>query len=684
MKKFARSPGFFVLIALAALLVASQVMGRSPERTKIKPSDLRKEIQAGRVDSAKLFTRSNTITGELTNKEGKVVKYRSTYAPETEDEFVALLDEKDVTYDTDSEEDSIWLSLLFNFLPFLLMIGLFLWLINSTQGGGNRIMQFGKAKAKVMSKDQPKTTFADVAGCDEAIEELHEIKEFLENPAKFAAIGAKVPKGVLLYGPPGTGKTLLAKAVAGEAGVPFLSISGSDFVEMFVGVGASRVRDLFEQAKASAPSIIFVDEIDAVGRHRGAGLGGGHDEREQTLNQLLVEMDGFDARVGVIMIAGTNRPDILDPALLRPGRFDRQIMVDRPDLEGRKAIFRIHAKGKPLAADVELDVMARSTPGFTGADIANVLNEAALFAARRGKQVISQSEMEAAIDRVLAGPEKKSRIMNEHERKVTAYHEAGHALVGHVLPNCDPIHKVTIIPRGRALGLTLALPTEDRYSETRSGLRDRLAMLLGGRTAEELIFSEITTGASNDIERATSIARAMVTEYGMSDILGPQQLGEKNGEVFLGRDIGRQANYSDAIATKIDAEVRMFIDTAHSTALDILTTHRDVLEKFTQALLQKETLDKPDIDDLFKDLPKWSKSPDVHVTPTPAPIDPPRVTVDEPELAAVRRTALSRVRNKLGKAISGSDDDANSGGGHGDSNSGGRRPAIRPGTAPST
>ncbi len=674
MKKFARSPGFFVLAALGLLLIASQMMNRSPAREKVKPSDLKNEIEAGNVLSAKLFTRSNSITGELRTEDGKTVRYRSSYAPETEDELVTLLDQKKVSYDTDPERESIWLSLLFNFLPFLLMIGLFLWLINSTQGGGNRIMQFGKARAKVMSKDQPKTTFADVAGCDEAIEELREIKEFLENPAKFAAIGAKIPKGVLLYGPPGTGKTLLAKAVAGEAGVPFLSISGSDFVEMFVGVGASRVRDLFEQAKAAAPAIIFVDEIDAVGRHRGAGLGGGHDEREQTLNQLLVEMDGFDTRSGVIMIAGTNRPDILDPALLRPGRFDRQIMVDRPDLEGRKAIFRIHAKGKPLAADVELDVMARQTPGFTGADIANVLNEAALIAARRGKQVIGQSEMEAAIDRVLAGPEKKSRVMSEHERRVTAYHEAGHALVGHVLPTCDPIHKVTIIPRGRALGLTLALPTEDRYTETRSGLRDRLAMLLGGRTAEELIFAEITTGAANDIERATGIARAMVTEYGMSERLGPQQLGEKNTEVFLGRDIGRQANYSDEIAAAIDAEIRMFIDTAHATAMDILVTHREVLERFAQQLLVKETLDKDEIDQLFKDLPTWDKSPDEQIRPEPAPIDPTPAPVSEPELAGVRRAGLAKVRNRLGKAITGSAEGAD----------GARRPAIRPGAAPQT
>ena len=418
------------------------------------------------------------------------------------------------------------MSILGSILPLFLIVGAFLFLMNSMQGGGSRVMQFGKAKARQVSKDDPKVTFADVAGCDEAVEELQEIKDFLQNPARFHAIGAKIPKGVLLYGPPGTGKTLLARAVAGEAGVPFFSISGSDFVEMFVGVGASRVRDLFEQAKAAAPSIIFVDEIDAVGRHRGAGLGGGHDEREQTLNQMLVEMDGFDTRAGVILIAASNRPDILDPALLRPGRFDRQVVVDRPDLEGRKAILAVHAKGKPLEPNVRLDVLARRTPGFTGADLANLMNEAALLAARRNLQMIGHAELEAAIDRVMAGPERKSRVMSEQEKLTIAYHESGHALVGHVLRGTDPIHKVSIVARGRALGWTLALPLEDKYLHTRSELEDSMAMLLGGRTAEELVFGEITTGASDDIERCTDIARGMVTQYGMSDRLGPQQLGQ--------------------------------------------------------------------------------------------------------------------------------------------------------------
>jgi cell division protease FtsH len=472
------------------------------------------------------------------------------------------------------------------------------------QGGGNRVMQFGKARAKVVSKDQPKVTFADVAGADEAVEELQEIKEFLEAPAKFQAMGAKIPKGVLLFGPPGTGKTLLARAVAGEAGVPFFSISGSDFVEMFVGVGASRVRDLFEQAKANAPAIIFVDEIDAVGRHRGAGLGGGHDEREQTLNQLLVEMDGFDTRAGVILIAATNRPDILDPALLRPGRFDRQIVVDRPDLEGRRAILNVHAKGKPLAKGVDIDVLARRTPGFTGADLANLMNEAALLAARRGFKEIGMPQLEEAIDRVIAGPERKSRLISDKEKRVIAYHEGGHALVGHALPNADPIHKVSIIARGRALGWTLALPTEDKYLVSRSQLRDELAMLMGGRTAEELIFQDPTTGAQNDIERATQIARSMVTEYGMSDEIGPQQLGQKNGEVFLGRDLGHQPNYSDEVAARIDAEVRKLIEEGHREATEILTLHRATLDRLADALVEKETLDTDEVMAILQDVPK--------------------------------------------------------------------------------
>ena len=658
MKKMQRSAGIYVALVVLMLVVASRVLSSGSGREKVDLSIFESQIAEGKVVNAKIATRSNVISAELKETvKGKEKiagqKIRVAYPAEYEDELVGELKSAKVRYEVDAENGVSLLSIVLNFLPIVLLIGAFFWLMSSMQGGGSRIMQFGKSRAKMQSKDAPKVTFADVAGADEAIEELREIKDFLENPAKFAAIGAKIPKGVLLYGPPGTGKTLLAKAVAGEAGVPFFSISGSDFVEMFVGVGASRVRDLFEQAKTNAPAIIFVDEIDAVGRHRGAGMGGGHDEREQTLNQMLVEMDGFEARTGVIMIAATNRPDILDPALLRPGRFDRQIVVDRPDLEGRKAIFKVHAKGKPFAADVDLEVMARQTPGFTGADIANLLNESALIAARRGKTIITMDEMESASDRVMAGSERRSLVLSEKERWNTAVHETGHALVGHVLEGCDPIHKVTIIPRGRALGLTMSLPIEDKYNHSRSGLRDQLAMLLGGRTAEELFFDELTTGASNDIERATAIARSMVTEYGMSDLLGPQQFGEKNGEVFMGRDFGRQANYSDSVASLIDTETRKFIDSAHATAFEILLTHRDTLEKFARALIERETLDVKDINELFKDLPTWTKKPDEAVRQEPAPIDPPAVVVEETPVTVAKESAFSRVRNRAGRAVRG-------------------------------
>jgi cell division protease FtsH len=459
------------------------------------------------------------------------------------------------------------------------------------QGGGNRMMSFGKSKAKLVSKDAPKVTFADVAGAAEAVEELHEIKDFLENPAKFQSMGARIPKGVLLFGPPGTGKTLLARAVAGEAGVPFFSISGSDFVEMFVGVGASRVRDLFEQAKANAPAIIFMDEIDAVGRHRGAGMGGGHDEREQTLNQLLVEMDGFDVKTGVILIAATNRPDILDPALLRPGRFDRQIVVDRPDLAGRKEILRVHARGKPLTADADLDVIARRTPGFTGADLANLINEAALMSARQGEEEVSMASLEAAIDRVIGGPERKTRLMGEQEKRTIAYHEGGHTIVGHALPHADPVHKVSIIPRGQALGWTLSLPTEDKYLVSRGELIDQLAMMLGGRVAEELTIGDFTTGASNDIAKATATARNMVTEYGMSSVLGPVKLGQSDSQPFLGKEFGHSPDYSAEVAAEIDREIRALIDEAHDEALEILVANREVLEELADALIEQETVE---------------------------------------------------------------------------------------------
>jgi cell division protease FtsH len=474
-------------------------------------------------------------------------------------------------------------------------------MMRQMQGGGNKVMSFGKSQAKLLGKETPKVTFEDVAGVDEAKEELQEVIEFLKSPAKFNQLGAKIPKGVLLYGPPGSGKTLLARAVAGEAGVAFFSISGSDFVEMFVGVGASRVRDLFKQAKTNSPCIIFMDEIDAVGRHRGAGLGGGHDEREQTLNQLLVEMDGFDQNIGVILIAATNRPDVLDPALLRPGRFDRRIVVDRPDLLGREQILNVHAKGKPLDKDVDLKVLARRTPGFVGSDLANLVNEAALLASREGKKTISMVDFEASIDRVIAGPEKKSRLMNEREKEIVAYHESGHALVAKLLPNCDPVHKVSIIPRGSAaLGYTLQLPTEDRFLISKSELMQRLSVLLGGRVAEEIIFKDITTGAQNDLERATKIARQMVTEYGMSDTIGPMTLGRKEHQVFLGKDISEDRNYSDEIAFQIDKEVENIIDSAYNKAKEILTKNKRRLVKIAKTLLQKETLEGEELNSLLK------------------------------------------------------------------------------------
>ncbi len=516
--------------------------------------------------------------------------------------------------DVDVPQDSVLLSLLFSLLPVVLIVLLLFFFMSQMQGGGSRIMNFGKSKAKALNKDMPKTTFGDVAGADEAVEELEEIKEFLQEPAKFQAVGAKIPKGVLLYGPPGTGKTLLARAVAGEAGVPFFSISGSDFVEMFVGVGASRVRDLFEQAKANAPAIVFVDEIDAVGRHRGAGLGGGHDEREQTLNQLLVEMDGFDVTGGVILIAATNRPDILDPALLRPGRFDRQIAVSAPDMLGREAILKVHAAGKPMADDVKLAAVARRTPGFTGADLANVLNEAALLTARGGSKLIDNAALDEAIDRVIAGPQKRTRLMNEQEKLITAYHEGGHALVAAALPNTDPVHKITILPRGRALGYTMVLPDQDKYSTTRAEMLDQLAYMLGGRAAEEMVFHDPTTGAANDIEKATAVARAMVTQYGMTERLGAIRYGQEQGEVFLGMDRGNSRDYSEDVAAAIDEEVRAFIDTAHHEAYEILVDNRDVLDALVTELLEKETLDKEQVATIFEPLrrrperPAWTGS----------------------------------------------------------------------------
>jgi cell division protease FtsH len=603
-KRFSRTALVYLVIAFAVLFLGIQLFSPAPEREDLSLSEFTAELDDGQVAEATVKDQDHVLEGEL--QDG--TKFKTVFAAEYTDDLIRQMRsaEPPIKIEADQQKDSLWTGLLFSLLPTVLLIGAFLLVMNALQGGGNRVMQFGKSRAKQVSKDQPSVTFSDVAGCDEAVEELQEIKAFLQDPARFQAMGARIPKGVLLYGPPGTGKTLLARAVAGEAGVPFFPISGSDFVEMFVGVGASRVRDLFEKAKEAAPAIVFVDEIDAVGRHRGAGMGGGHDEREQTLNQLLVEMDGFDAQTGVILIAATNRPDILDPALLRPGRFDRQIVVDQPDLEGRKAILDVHAKGKPLDTDVRLDVLARRTPGFTGADLANLMNEAALLTARRDATIITMRAMEDSIDRVLAGPERRTRVMSEREKNVIAYHEGGHTLVGHVLEGTDPIHKVSIVARGRALGWTLALPTEDKYLKTKGELLDAMTMLLGGRTAEELVFGEPTTGASDDIERCTEIARNMVTTYGMSEVLGPQQLGggQQQREVFLGRDYGHESAYSDEVAGQIDGEVRALVEGAHDRARHILTTHRATLDRLASALVEKETLDDSDLAEVFGPIDK--------------------------------------------------------------------------------
>jgi cell division protease FtsH len=593
----------YLLVVLAALWIFLAFATRGPQATRLSLSRFENEVAAGNVLSATFLQRDQKVVGKLVDQ----TRYETTYPEQYQDQLTTKIHDAPnrINDSTDPQNGSVIVSALLQIgLPILLIGALLLFFMNQMQGGGNRVMAFGKAKAKVVAKDQPKTTFTDVAGVDEAVEELQEIKEYLENPAKFQAMGAKVPKGLLLYGPPGTGKTLLGRAVAGEAGVPFLSISGSDFVEMFVGVGAARVRDLFEQAKQSAPAIVFIDEIDAVGRHRGAGLGGGHDEREQTLNQLLVEMDGFDTKTGVILMAATNRPDILDPALLRPGRFDRQIVIDRPDLEGRKGILRVHGRGKPIDPSVDMDVIARRTPGFTGADLANVINEGALLTARRSKPAITMLELEEAIDRVVAGPERRTRVISEREKRIIAYHEGGHALVAYLLPNADPVHKISVIPRGRALGFTLTLPTEDKFMVAREELIDELAMLLGGRVAEELIFGDITTGAQNDLDRATKIARQMVTEYGMSDRLGPLTLGQKSGEVFLGRDFASHPDYSDQVAFEIDSEIRALIDRAHDEALEILTEHRERLDRIAAALIEKETLEKEDLANLLDGVEK--------------------------------------------------------------------------------
>ncbi|MEV1082094.1 ATP-dependent zinc metalloprotease FtsH [Streptomyces sp. NBC_00457] len=617
-KRYFRGPVMWIVLAVLAVVVLMQVVGSSGGYKTVDTGQVVQAINENKVEAAKLTT-GDEQTIKVTLKDGQKIegssKIQASYIGDQGVTIAGTLQQKyqdkQITdgYTVSPSKQNPFVGILLSLLPFVLIVVVFLFLMNQMQGGGSRVMNFGKSKAKLITKDTPKTTFSDVAGSDEAVEELQEIKEFLQEPAKFQAVGAKIPKGVLLYGPPGTGKTLLARAVAGEAGVPFYSISGSDFVEMFVGVGASRVRDLFEQAKANAPAIVFVDEIDAVGRHRGAGLGGGHDEREQTLNQLLVEMDGFDVKGGVILIAATNRPDILDPALLRPGRFDRQIAVDRPDMQGRLEILKVHQKGKPVAPDVDLSAVARRTPGFTGADLSNVLNEAALLTARGDKKLIDNHFLDEAIDRVVAGPQKRTRIMSDKEKKITAYHEGGHALVAAASPNSDPVHKITILSRGRALGYTMVLPEEDKYSTTRNEMLDQLAYMLGGRAAEELVFHDPTTGAANDIEKATATARAMVTQYGMTERLGAIKFGGDNTEPFLGREMAHQRDYSEEVAALVDEEVKKLIETAHNEAWEILVENRDVLDNLVLALLEKETLNKEQIAEIFAPIVKRPPRP---------------------------------------------------------------------------
>jgi cell division protease FtsH len=588
MSRFFKSAAFPILIVVVLAFFAQKLISPG-EREKVPTySDFRTQVENGQIKSVTVNTKDNTL--DVTLQTGK--KYETAYPDNTEPALVNSLEANKVPIEVKGKGGSGWVTVLTYVLPFVIFLLFWLFIINQMQGGGSKVMSFGKSRAKRMSVDSPKISFRDVAGVDEAVEELHEIKEFLENPKKFQALGARIPKGVLLYGPPGTGKTLLARAVAGEAGVPFFSISGSDFVEMFVGVGASRVRDLFEQAKQNSPCIIFMDEIDAVGRHRGAGLGGGHDEREQTLNQLLVEMDGFEMKDNIILIAATNRPDILDPALLRPGRFDRQIVVDRPDRKGRAQILAVHTRGKPLAKEIDLDKLAAQTPGFTGADLSNLVNEAALLAARVGRREITHEHLEEGIMRVIAGPEKKTRVMSEKERRVTAFHEMGHALVAHYLENTDPVHKISVISRGQALGYTISLPTEDKFLTTRAELLDTMAMTLGGRAAEELVFSEVTTGASNDLEKVTATAKQMVMRFGMSEKLGPRVFGHDHGQPFLGREFNSEPDYSDDVAREIDAEIRRIVEEAHQVARDILSDHRDELDRTSEILLRRETIER--------------------------------------------------------------------------------------------
>ncbi len=623
--KRSRSPIAVILVVLLLALLLPALLGGRQDGPPVSFSEFLTQVDNGQVKTATVETRDNSVKVET--KTGR--EYEVGYPEDYGTELVQDLRGAQVPFDVKDSSGNALVTILTYALPFLLFIGLWIFLIRRMQPGGSKVMSFGKSRAKRMAPDAPKITFRDVAGADEAVEELHEIKEFLENPKKFQALGARIPKGVLLYGPPGTGKTLLARAVAGEAGVPFFSISGSDFVEMFVGVGASRVRDLFEQAKQNSPCIIFMDEIDAVGRHRGAGMGGGHDEREQTLNQLLVEMDGFEMKDNIILIAATNRPDILDPALLRPGRFDRQVVVDRPDRKGRKHILEVHTRGKPLAREIDLDTLAGQTPGFTGADLANLINEAALLTARSGSREISMKELEEGIMRVIAGPEKKTRVMSEKERLVTAFHEVGHAIVGQMLPNCDPVHKISIISRGQALGYTISLPTEDKFLTTRAELTDTMAMTLGGRAAEEIVFGEITTGASNDLEKVTETAKQMVMRFGMSERLGPRVFGHDRGQPFLGREFSSEPDYSDEIAREIDDEIRRIVESAHQTAKNMLSEHREDLDQISNLLLERETIDSKQFaalldgkspDEVFAD----DEEPSKPAEPEPEPERPQR------------------------------------------------------------
>ena len=617
MNRFFKNVTFYLLIIIVAIWMIDYYSASTVSKTDITYSAFMKHVQQDEVKQVTIV--DNVISGKL--KDGKDF---STVAP-SDDSLIPTLRARDIEIKAElPPQPPWWTTILSSLLPMLLIVGIWFMLMQQSQGGGGRVMNFGKSRARRYDEDNIKITFKDVAGADEAKQELEEVVEFLKHPKKYNDLGAQIPTGVLLYGPPGTGKTLLAKAVAGEAGVPFFSISGSDFVEMFVGVGASRVRDLFEQAKKSAPCIVFIDEIDAVGRQRGAGLGGGHDEREQTLNQLLVEMDGFGANEGIIMIAATNRPDILDPALLRPGRFDRQIVVDRPDIKGRQEILKVHVKGKPISPEVELGVIARRTPGFTGADLSNLVNEAALMAARKNKNKIDMPEMEEAAERVIMGPERRSRVISDKEKRLTAYHEGGHTLVGMLLDNTDPVHKVTIIPRGRAGGYTLSLPKEDRYYATRSEMLDELKVLLGGRVAEALVLKEISSGASNDLQRATSLARQMICEYGMSPELGPMTFGHRQDQVFLGRDIGRDKDYSEEVAAKIDKEIRKFIDEAYQKTESLLNENMDKLHLIADALIERETLEGEEIDQLMKYGKILSKEENTSEigTPEPAEVQP--------------------------------------------------------------